>query len=66
MKEFLINIRETLERQVKVNAETAEEAIRVVEEQYRHQEHVLNAEDFTDVEFLEMGYYEREAETKGE
>ena len=62
MREFFINIRETLERQVKVNAETVEKAIGIVEEQYRHQEHVLDAEDFTGVEFLEVGDYERRKE----
>jgi len=53
MKEFTINIRETLEKQVAVEAETLEEAIAKAEKNWKDGEYILDAESFTGVNFEE-------------
>lgn len=49
-KEWNVEITETLQRTVKVAAETADEAWTMVREMYRNCEVVLDSEDFIDSE----------------
>lgn len=46
MKKFKITIEENLERTVEIEAKTKEEAMDIVNHQYRKQEIVLDADDF--------------------
>ena len=48
--EYLIEIKETLTKRLKVEIETAEEAICLVRKQYQNSEIVLTADDFSDYE----------------
>ncbi|MBR2287097.1 MAG: DpnD/PcfM family protein [Clostridia bacterium] len=50
-KSFEVNIKETLETQVTVQAESREEAERIVEQRWKFGEYVLDADHFTGVEF---------------
>lgn len=53
---FKINVVETLERQVEVEAESEQQAMSMVEEMYQNEDIVLDSSDFQDVEFFhEMG-----------
>lgn len=52
MKEYDIKITETLERNVTVKAESREEALESVRDSYNASEIVLDAEDFSTVEFV--------------
>lgn len=47
MKTYNISITEVLKTTVKTQAETLEEAIQTVKDQYRDQEIILTADDFT-------------------
>lgn len=47
MKTFNISITEILRTTVETQAETLEEAIQTVKDQYRDQEIILTADDFT-------------------
>ena len=49
-KEWNVEITETLQRQIKVKAETADEAWKIVHDMYSGCEVVLDAEDFIDAE----------------
>lgn len=51
MKEFDVTITETLEKMITVKAASQEEAKQMVEAAYNNSEHILDAEDFTGVEF---------------
>lgn len=51
MKKFTVEITETLQRQVEVEAEDDNEAISKVEEMYRNEEVVLDSGDYIDTEF---------------
>lgn len=51
MKEFVINIRETLEMQVCVEASTLEEAQETVEKHWKNGDYILDSEHFKGVEF---------------
>ena len=51
MKEFDVTITETLEKNVKVEAESREEAEDAVKKAYYNSEYVLDAENFTGVQF---------------
>lgn len=51
MKEFDVTITEKLQTVVSVEAETAEEAKQMVSDQWRSGDHVLDAENFVDVDF---------------
>ncbi len=51
MQEYDVTIRETLERTVSVQAASREEAEAMVEEGWNNSEYVLDADDFTGVEF---------------
>ena len=53
MKEYSIEIEETLQRIITIKAENVEEALRIVKERYDSEEIVLNAEDLKDVKFNE-------------
>ena len=48
--EYLIEIKETLSKQLKVEANSAEEAICKVKKQYRDSKIILTADDFVDYE----------------
>lgn len=50
-KEFSINIRETLETQVAVEAESEEAALREVERRWKNGEYILDADNFQGVDF---------------
>lgn len=50
-KTYEVNIRETLEMKVSIQAESREEAERIIEEKWKSGEYVLDADHFTDVEF---------------
>lgn len=51
MKQFEIEIEEILQRDIKVEADSKEEAIRIVKEKYRNEEIVLDESDFKEVSF---------------
>jgi hypothetical protein len=51
MKEFNVTIIETLKRTVTVEAETAEDAKDMVDAAWRDSKYILEAEDFSGVEF---------------
>ena len=51
MNEYDIAIRETLEMTVTVEAESREEARRMVAERWKNGEYILDADSFKDVEF---------------
>lgn len=53
MKEFAINIKETLERQVTIEADTVEEALKTAEERWKDGCYIIDADYFTGVEFEE-------------
>jgi len=46
-----INIKETLERTVEIEAETAEEGLGIIEARYKNEEIVLDYNDFVGVNF---------------
>ena len=50
-KHYDVTICETLKRTVSVRAASAEEAQRIVEQQWKDSVHVLDCEDFKDVHF---------------
>ena len=51
MKEFDVTITETLKLTVSVEASSKEEAEQMVNDQWRAGDHVLDADNFVDVEF---------------
>lgn len=51
MKKFTVEITETLQRQIEVEAADENEAISKVEEMYRNEEVVLDSGDYIDTEF---------------
>lgn len=55
MKEFDINIRETLETQVTVEADNEENALREAERRWKDGEYILDADNFQGVDFWEAG-----------
>lgn len=54
VKEFRINIKETLEMQVTIEADTIEEALEIAGDQWKDGCYVLDADYFTGVEFSEV------------
>ncbi|RLE22136.1 MAG: protein DpnD [Acidobacteria bacterium] len=52
MREFSVEIIETLQRTVKVDASSEEDAINAVKEQYNNEEIVLEAGDLVQLELL--------------
>ena len=55
-KEFSINIRETLETQVAVEAESEEAALREVERRWKNGEYILDADNFQGADFWAAGH----------
>ncbi len=55
MKEYDISITETLEKTVTVKAASKEEAEDMVREQYFNSEHILDSENFKEVDFKTQG-----------
>lgn len=53
-KEFRINIKETLEMQVTIEADTVEEALKIAEERWKDGCYIIDAEHFTGVEYSEV------------
>ena len=62
MKKFTVEITETLQRQIEVEAEDENEAISKVEEMYRNEEVVLDSGDHIDTEFNLIDKNERKEE----
>lgn len=62
MKEFDVTITEKLQAVVTVEAETREEAEQMVSDQWRSGDHILDADNFVDVEFEGKENVEREKE----
>jgi len=54
-KIYSFEIRETLSRVVEIEAETEEEAIQKVEQEYKNEEIVLDSSDFDDYEITYRG-----------
>lgn len=55
MKTYLVEITETLQKTVEVQAHSKAEAEAIAEDQWRHEKYVLTAEDFVTVEFKAIG-----------
>ena len=51
MNKYLVEITETLQRQIEVEADSREEAEKVANMMYRNADVVLNDEDFVDAQF---------------
>lgn len=49
---YLLEIRETLSKQVKINAESIEDALSIIQKQYLNSKIVLNADDFVGYEII--------------
>ena len=49
MNEFEIVITETLEKKIKVKADTYEQAVSIIEEEYKKEKIVLDSSDFVTV-----------------
>ena len=47
---YIIEITETLQKQIEVEAQNESEAISLVKENYKHEEIILSEEDFIDYE----------------
>lgn len=54
MKNFKIEIQETLARDIEVKADSYEEALEKVKDQYYESDIVLYADDFVRVEFVKI------------
>lgn len=51
MPTYKIEITETLQRQIEVEASSKEEALKKIKEQYQNQEIVLNENDYVDTKY---------------
>lgn len=51
MKKYLVEITETLQKQITVSANSREEAEQKVKERYDNEEIILNESDYVDTEF---------------
>ena len=54
MKNYTVVVSETLRREIVVKANDYMDALRQVEDMWAGEEFVLNADDFDEVEFMEM------------
>lgn len=63
MKKYLIEITETLQKQIEVQANSREEAEQKIREQYRNEEIVLDDTNYVDTEFTVLK--EKEYEIHG-
>ena len=52
MKTFKIEVKETLSRIIKIEANSAEEAFLKIQNLYKNEELVLDADDYVETEFL--------------
>ena len=52
MKKFNIEITETLQRQIEIEAEDYDEAMKIIKEKYHNCEIVLDSNDYLDTEFI--------------
>ena len=52
MKTFKIEVKETLSRTIEIEANSNNEALLKIEELYKKQEIVLDADDFVETEFI--------------
>lgn len=52
METFKIEVKETLSRIIEIQAESKEDALLMIEELYKKQEIVLDADDYVVTEFL--------------
>ena len=59
-REYEVNIRETLEMKVTVEAASREEAEAIVERNWKNSEYILDADHFTGVEFTAKKVPERD------
>lgn len=50
MKKFIIEIQETLAKIIEINANSEEEAISTIQDLYRNERIILNAEDYISTE----------------
>lgn len=64
MKEYDVTITETLEKNVKVEAESREDAEEAVKKAYYNSEYVLDAENFTGVQFTTQAERDIQQEQK--
>ena len=55
MSVYKVEITETLQRQIEVEARSKEEAEKMIREKYRNEEIVLNDEDLKDVDIHAVG-----------
>lgn len=53
MKVYQIEIEETLQKVVKIKADSLDDAISIAEERYRNEEYILNEDNFMGAEFRE-------------
>uniref|UniRef100_UPI00402AA3B8 DpnD/PcfM family protein n=1 Tax=Thomasclavelia ramosa TaxID=1547 RepID=UPI00402AA3B8 len=51
MKKYLVEITETLQKQITINANSREEAEQKVRDKYKNEEIVLDESDYIDTEF---------------
>ena len=51
MKKFNIEITETLQRQIEIEAEDYDEAMKIIKERYRNGEIILDSNDYVDTDF---------------
>ena len=58
MKKFDVEITETLQRKVSVEAASQEDAERMVTQAWNNQDYVLDSSDFTGVDFKTVGEHE--------
>ncbi|MGY6523518.1 MAG: DpnD/PcfM family protein [Mongoliitalea sp.] len=54
METFKIEVKETLSRIIEIEANSNEEALLKIEDLYKNQEIVLDADDFIETEFLKI------------
>lgn len=57
MPKFKVEITETLQKQIEIEAETSVEAIRLAKQKYRNSEIVLSADDYIDTEIRAIPSY---------
>ncbi|MEG2235197.1 MAG: DpnD/PcfM family protein [Clostridia bacterium] len=49
---YIIEVTETLTRQIEVNSDSKSEAINIIKQQYKDEEIVLDESNFVDVDFV--------------
>ncbi len=57
MKEYIVEITETLQKQVKIKANSKEEADRKIREKYKRGEIILNENNFVKTDLLIISEY---------